>query len=154
MRAVEGDLVASSLPPVEGYEAYCRDFLGLGTARWLCPRSGEKPAELAAALWQDEHTRDALLAALDAGRWRSTRIRATPGSGNWRRCWMRQVPGRVHVVAPLPKITAWANHKCEFIQIVRELFGEALVPCTRSAASLALAAEAVRDLAPRRSGSC
>jgi hypothetical protein len=147
VRASAGDLVATSLAPVAGYETYCREYLGLGDVRWLSPRTNGKPTELAAALWQDELTRDALVKAAGES------LHIDPYQGNasvWQLAALldEQCPGQVRIVAPLPAITAWANHKVEFTEIVCELFGEALIPRTRSAANLALAAEAIRDLAP------
>jgi hypothetical protein len=148
MRAGEADFVAASLPPVEGYESYCRDRLGLGAAKWMCPRTTGDPAQLAVALWQDEFTRRALITAMRRGL-----LGIDPYQGNasiWQLAALldEEHPGAVHVVAPLPQVTAWVNHKVEFTRIVCELFGESLIPRTSAAANLAMAAEAIRDLAP------
>jgi hypothetical protein len=86
-------------------------------------------------------------------RLRRERIQIDPYQGNasvWQLAMLMNEarPGGVRVIAPLPQVTAWANHKVEFTQLVCELFGEALVPDSRSAANLAMAAEAIRDLSP------
>ncbi len=149
LRAGDGELVAASLPPADGYEPYCRERLGLGHVAWLSPRATGDQAKLAAALWQDETAREKLLVRLEKGP-----IEIDPYQGNasiWQLASLidHEFPDQVRVVGPLPQVTAWANHKVEFTQIVGELFGEDFVPWTRSAASLAKAAEAIRDLAPR-----
>ena len=68
LRAGDGDFVVCSTPPADAYEEYCRDYLGLGSPRWLVPPSSRTgPSSLALACWTDRATRHKILNELRRG---------------------------------------------------------------------------------------
>ena len=147
LRAGDRDLVASCTDVVEGYEQYCRDYLGLGNPTWLRPAGGAHPLCVAAACWEDRGVRRKLIHAVRAGEL----FYVHPHLGN-RPVWelamlLREASRRpLQVIAPPPALAAWANDKIAFTGIVERLFGSRFVPKTEQAANFATLADRVRDL--------
>jgi hypothetical protein len=152
LRAAEGDLVAACLEPVEGFEAYCRDRLGIGSVTWLTPDAPKNPLQVAAALWQNPQTRQALVdVTRHHGRLQIDPYKGTKAVWQLARLLRDETALPVSVVAPLPRVAQWANHKRHFADTALQLFGPEHVPCTLHAANFAKAAEMVRRLAPASS---
>jgi hypothetical protein len=148
VRAGSGDFVASCSPPVEGYEEYCRERLGLGSPAWVHPRPLKNPLEVAAATWQDEAVRAALVRAVRTGEI----VCVEPYIGSlpvWELASLvSDAAGPpLRVLAPPPGVTAWANDKVAFAETVDALFGNEVLPETMHAGNLAVAAERLRSLA-------
>jgi hypothetical protein len=75
LRAADGDFIATSLPPPDGFAEYFRDRLGLGAPTWLTPDSDS--GSLATAGW---------FRPFAAIAWRiCIRTWETLRSGSWRR---------------------------------------------------------------------
>jgi hypothetical protein len=55
VRAGHGDLFAAATEPVEGYEDYCRNKLGLGAPDFIRPGSSSGPMAIATACAEDEN---------------------------------------------------------------------------------------------------
>jgi hypothetical protein len=148
LRALDGDVVATSLPVAQGYEDYCRDQLGLGSVEWLHPASLHHPQSIAEACWRDERVRRRLVTRIKSGELEFLH----PHMGTlpvWElAALLGEQSGRpLKVVAPPPQVALWANNKLAFADVVRRLFGEALLPRTMSACNFALLAERVKSLA-------
>jgi hypothetical protein len=148
LRAGEGDLVATSLPVAEGYEDYCRQRLGLGSVEWLHPAPGKNLLRIAEACWQDRRIQARLVELARQGNLAFVH----PHIGTlpvWElAALISEESGRpIKVIAPPPQIASWANNKVAFADVVRRLFGEALLPRTMSACNYALLADRVKCLA-------
>lgn len=134
LRAGPDDLVASSSEPVDGYEAYCRDQLGLGAVEWLHPARPAHPLRIAAACWEDRHVRRQLVHRMRFGELSYLH----PHMGTFS-CWelaalLNGASRRpIQVIAPPPAVTAWANDKVQFTDAISRLFGKKFVPRTMSA---------------------
>jgi hypothetical protein len=150
LRAGDGDLVVSCSPSVDGYEDYCREFLELGTPDWIRPAALKNPLLIAQACWEDRHVRREL-----KRRFRSNELQYFhPHMGTfavWELAALVHEFSRcpVHVIAPPPAITAWANDKIAFADTVSRLLGPQYVPETTSAASLSKLARVVEEFAQR-----
>lgn len=147
LRAGDDDLVATSLPVAEGYETYCRDRLGLGSVEWLHPRPISPAGRIAEACWRDETVRDKLAVRLGAGR--LAQLHPHMGTkGIWELAALLSEKARtpLRVIAPPPAVSTLANDKVAFTDIVRRLFGEALIPRTVSACNFALLAQRLQTL--------
>jgi Pre ATP-grasp domain len=147
-RASTGDLVASCAAPVDGYEDYCRERLGLGAPEWLHPQPLQDPLQLAAACWRDRSVRERLLRAVRSGEL----LYVEPYIGSlavWELAALVSDEARqpLCVLAPPPGVAEWANDKVAFAEAVRLLFGDGVLPETTHAGSFSLAAERLRGLA-------
>jgi hypothetical protein len=147
LRAGDGDVVATSDPVAQGYEAYCRDTLRLGAVDWLHPRPIKNPLRIAEACWEDPQSRSLLIERIRSG------VRYVhPHMGTFA-VWelaalLRDVSGcPMKVIAPPPRLCSWVNDKIAFAEVVSRLFGPELVPRTMSACNFAILAQRVRDLA-------
>jgi len=150
LRAGDGDFVLSVQDPPEGYETYCRDFLGLGAATWLRPRvpPGADPRRLASLVWRDEDLRRLLSEVVHAGE--VEHIHPHMGCrGVWELALrLGEATGRtLPVVAPPPALAALVNDKIAFRDVVVGLLGSEAVPPGEPAANLALLAARVREFA-------
>lgn len=150
IRAQAGDLVACNLPPVDGYEAYCRDFLGLGEVEWVAPESERHRRHLAGHCWTSRPVRRRLVRAVKAEgiEW----IHPLMGSAAvWQLALLLRRAARspLYVLAPPPGLTRFVNDKTEFGHLVEELFGAGAFPRSHTATSLALVASRVSKLASR-----
>lgn len=147
LRAGNGDCVASCAPGVEGYESYCCDYLGLGSAEWLHPRLTAHPLRIAEACWQDRAVRRTLVRKLRSGQLRYIH----PHMGTfavWELAALLHGSSRcpIEVIAPLPAVSRWVNDKVDFAEAVSRLFGDAAIPLTQSAWNLTEAAQRVQEL--------
>ena len=149
LRAVTGDVVAAMVPPLDDYEAYCQDCLGLGAVQWLHPRLSRSPANVATACWEDRVVRRKLLHALRDKAW----LYLHPHMGT-QAAWglaalLRESSHRpVKVIAPPPGVTRLLNDKAEFANLVMHLFGPTAVPTTVAVWDAAHAAAEIRALSP------
>lgn len=148
IRAEAGDIVACNLPPVEGYEEYCRLSLGLSEVEWIAPETHRHRRQLAGHCWTSRPVRRRLVRAVksDGLRW----IHPLMGSAAvWQLALLLRRATRSHlsVLAPPPELTHFVNDKTEFAHIVGELFGAGALPRSRTASSLALVASRVQKLA-------
>lgn len=150
LRATDGDVVAIARPPAPGYEEYCAEMLGLGSPAWISSSAGESTRHLASLCWTDRKMRRALTHAVRADGLRYIHP-FMGGREVWELAALLQDATRrpVKVIAPPPGVTTWANDKVAFSETVARLFGERLVPVTRSACNLALLSHRVRELASR-----
>jgi len=150
LRAQTGDFVGASHPPPAGYEAYCQEYLGLGTVAWLQPRQARACARLASHCWIDRDVRTELVRLL-----RADLLSAVHPFMGSREVWqlarlLRHASRRpVFVVAPPPALTAWVNDKIEFSRLIQRLFGDRWLPPTRVCSSLSALSRQLRDLADR-----
>ena len=147
---MQGDLIATSTALSQEYQAYCRDVLLLGEPTWVHPSTAKTTRRLAALCWTDRGMRRAIVHAFRAGGLRYVH----PFIGSravWELAALIQGATRqpVSVIAPPPRVAAWANDKIAFADVVRRLFGRRLVPTTRSAFNLAVLSHRVRELAHR-----
>ena len=148
LRAVDGDVIVCNSPPAEEYEAYCRDYLGLGSARWLWPQSSAYRRHLASHSWKHRKVRRDLIRAIRSDGLRT--IHPLMGSQEvWQLASLLHRATRIpiRILAPPPELARWVNNKTEFASTVTELFGESSLPLTRHATSLALVSRHVRDIA-------
>lgn len=148
LRARDGDVVAMSHPPPEGYERYCQQYLGLGEVTWLTPAHTRYRTNLASHCWTDRNVRHELIHRLRTNELR--RLHPLMGSRDpWQLARMlhRHAHRPLSVVAPPPALTVWINNKIAFANLVGRLFGEHWIPTTRSCSSLTLVTEHLRDLA-------
>ncbi len=150
LRAGSGDTVAVLGDPGEGYEEYCRTYLGLESCSWLRPRRPEDGRNLARACWQDSEAFAWLAQAVETGQ--LTAIHPYMGSPDVWELSVRlsRAAGRfVPVLAPPPALSLWANNKVDFASTVSRLFGEEWILPASPASSLAGIASAARFWAPR-----
>jgi hypothetical protein len=149
LRAGDGDFVVCSAPAVDGYEEYCRDYLGLGSPRWLDPppsRTG--PSGLALACWTDRATRRKIIHELRCGEL----LALHPHMGTfavWELAGLLQRASRrpVRVIAPPPGVTQWVNNKIAFADTVTRLFGPQMRPRMVAVANFATLSQRVAELA-------
>ena len=149
LRAGDGDFVVCSAPAVDGYEEYCRDYLGLGSPRWLDPppsRAG--PSGLALACWTDRATRRKIIHELRCGEL----LALHPHMGTfavWELAALLQRASRqpVRVIAPPPGVTRWVNNKIAFADTVTRLFGPQMRPRMVAVANFATLSQRVAELA-------
>ena len=150
LRAGDGDFVASFEAPPDGYEAYCRDQLGLGAPHWLHPAPDQDRSHLAQSCWQDRNVRNALAAAARRGELRYIQ----PYLGNsavWQLADLlhRKSNAPLKVVAPHPELTRWVNDKLDFSKCIVRLFGADYVPYSEEAANLVTLTRKVRELSEK-----
>ena len=148
LRAGDGDLVASCGDEVGGLEAYCRDYLGLGSPEWLRPPPPRLPMRLADACWEAPEIRERLIGKLQRDEFRYVH----PHMGTlsvWELAYLLRCETNrpLGVIAPPPGLTHWVNDKVEFTNTVIRLFGAGCAPKSESASNFAYMAKRVSDLA-------
>jgi hypothetical protein len=146
--AGDGDLVAIGVARSPGFEAYCRDLLGLGKSDVLSPRPANRQTPLTVRCANDGRM---LQRIADSAR-QSGGLNVIPymGTGN---VWV--LAGKisdlsgvaVHVAAPPPRLTQRVNDKLWFAAQVAELFGPQAVPSSHAAFGLAALAGRTATLA-------
>ena len=147
LRAGTGDLLASCSEPIDGYEEYCCDQLGLGSVEWLHPEHPVHPLGIAAACWEDRRIRRRLVHQLRSDE--LSYLHPHMGTfGCWELAALLHGASRrpLHVIAPPPALTSWVNDKVHFAHAISRLFGEEFVPRTTSAWSLGMLTQHVREL--------
>jgi hypothetical protein len=148
LRAGDGDFVAACGEPVDGYEEYCCETLGLGAPRWLRPPPLRNRLRISEACWEDDSVRELLLTQMRSGE--LTNVHPHMGTfAVWELAkLLRDESGSpLRVIAPPPRLTKWVNNKVAFAETVLRLFGPESVPRTESAWNLAILAKRVKDLA-------
>jgi hypothetical protein len=149
LRAGDGDFVVCSTPVADGYEEYCRDYLGLGSPRWLVPppsRTG--PSGLAMSCWTDRATRHKIIHELRCGELNALH----PHMGTfavWELAALLQRAScqPVRVIAPPPGVARWVNNKIAFAETVSRLFGPQMRPRMVAVANFATLTQRVAELA-------
>jgi hypothetical protein len=150
--AGDGDFVAITGRRYPAFEAYCRDWLGLGTVEFVTPaparlRQGPSVARRCA---RDEGVLDRLAAA--AREHGGLQIVPYIGMGDaWRlaAAIAERAATPVHVAAPPPRLTRRANDKLWFAACVTALFDRTALPLTYAAYGPAALAAKVRAVARR-----
>jgi len=148
LRAGDADLVATCGDVVPGHEAYCRDYLGLGSPDWLRPRPPRLPLRIAEACWEDAVIRRKLIEKLQRDELRYVH----PHMGTfsvWELAFLLHCETKrpLGVIAPPPGVTRWVNDKAAFTNTVIRLLGPKFAPRTEFASNLAYMAKRVNDLA-------
>ena len=148
LRAGDGDLVVSCSDPVDGYEEYCRDLLGLGQPDWLRANAPQDRMHVAEAAWKDREVRRTIVNRIR----NDDLLSIHPHMGTlpiWELALLLSKNSHrpVSVIAPPPNVTKWANDKVQFTDVVRRLFGDRQVPHTTSAWNLSTAAVRAKELA-------
>lgn len=146
-----GDTVLTAIRVDEAYERYNQDQLGLGRpamVRAVAP--GISPIQVIASCLNDPGALSRL--ASQAARGELLRICPYMGTED---AWtlaevLSELSGRtVSVVAPPPNVTALANDKAFFTDVVRSAFGPASTVDTRSARRIGPVVSALREMAGR-----
>ncbi|TNF29372.1 MAG: hypothetical protein EP329_15900 [Deltaproteobacteria bacterium] len=147
VRCGEGDVFASVTPPIEGYEAYCRDVLGLGAPEFVQAEPVGAPLYVAAACRAEpafsalcDKARDGLVLhpymAMEALWELGAALHEATGAP-------------ISVLGPPPPVTWVANDKALFDELVHAVVGrDMLVDTARVSDSTALA-DALWTLAQR-----
>lgn len=148
LRAGEGDIVATSLPVVPGFEEYVSEKLGLGSVTWLNPQPLSNPLQIAEACWEDRHVRRELMHRLRDGRLNYLH----PNMGTfavWELARLLSEASRqpVRVIAPPPALCRWVNDKVIFARTVSQLLGSERIPRTASAWNLSTLTKHVAEIA-------
>ncbi|TWU55882.1 hypothetical protein [Rubripirellula reticaptiva] len=147
LRAMDGDVLATSLTPVEGYESYCRDSLGMGCVVWVTPKPLNDPLELAGACWEDRRVRRELVRRV-----RQDGLRYIHPHMGSKAAWelallLSQASHRsVEVIGPPPSVTQFANDKGEFSKLVTAMFGSGAIPASAVVWNKATAAKRLKEL--------
>ncbi len=147
LRAVEGDMLATSMPPIPGYEDYCCQTLGMGSVQWIRPRTRLDPLRLAEACWEDRDVRRDLVHAI-----RSTDLHYVHPHMGSRAAWelallLSQASHRpVKVIAPPPTVTQFVNDKGSFNTLVQSMFGLDSTPACSVAWNMASVAKRLQSL--------
>ena len=96
--AGDGDLVASCGSPIDGWEEYCTERLGLGSVLWLRPLPKGDSLSVAAACWTDRDVRHSIIRAL-----RTAGLASSPGySPESVHPWRRRVSVMRIILQPSP----------------------------------------------------
>lgn len=147
LRAMDGDLLATTLPPIDGYESYCGNVLGLGSVEWLTPDCQGKPLHLAEACYTDRGIRREVVRHV-----RQLGLRYIhPHIGStapWELALLMQQTSHlpIEVVAPPPALTRFVNDKGAFTKLVHAMFGDAATPPTEVVWNVANAANSLPSL--------
>lgn len=148
LRAGDNDVIASCGDVVEGYEEYCRNFLGIGSPQWLRPKPARVPLRIAEACWEDADVRASLIAKLRHGDLQYMHPNmGTPAAWEVALLLQRETGRPLKMIAPPPGITVWVNNKIAFAATVKRLLGPTFVPRTESAWNFAMVAQRVKELA-------
>ncbi len=127
--AGDGDMVLIGMPRIAAFEAYCRDYLGLGAAQVLSPRSDDPGKPLALRAAED----DTLIAHLgrrtrEAG---GLNVVTYMGAGHvWKLAGRIADVARcpVRVLAAPPRLTRRVNDKSWFSERLVEVLGPRAAP--------------------------
>lgn len=149
--AGDGDFVAIGEQPDPGFEAYCREILGLGQVERLFPAPEDgAPIRLPTRLLHDA---DAMNRLVEAAR-RDGVISLITYYGNGG-CWVlgREIAARsgaqVRIAAAPPRLTRRVNDKLWFADRVSEVLGRSARPMTYYAYGPSALAAELRALARR-----
>ena len=132
--AGDDDLVAIGVRRREAFEAYCREWLGLGRPRVLVPAQARDDDPLAIRCAKD----DDFVAAASSHAETHGGLNILPYMGN-RPAWelAAKIAGHcrapVRMIAPPPRLTRRVNDKTWFARLLRSVLGEAALPPERKA---------------------
>lgn len=147
VRATDGDLVASTCPPMPEYDRYNRDRLGFGAPTTVTAPPVGPAIEVARACLEGEAF-EAIVGTARAG----GGLLVHPYMGI-EAVWtlaarVAEASGvEVRVLAPPPPVTWFANDKHHLTSVARDVVGVSSVVATRSADSAPALAAALRELA-------
>jgi len=147
LRAMDGDLLATALPPVERYEMYCQAMLGLGRVAWLTPNCHGRPLNVVEACFTDRSVRREIVQHVRRQGLRY--IHPHIGSrAPWELALLIQQASHmpIEVIAPPPELTRWVNDKGEFTKLVHTMFGEDATPPTEVVWNVASAASSLQSI--------
>ncbi|MDH3219618.1 MAG: hypothetical protein OEO19_08795 [Gammaproteobacteria bacterium] len=127
--AGDGDLVAIGVDRNDGFEAYCRDWLGLGCPTVLTPKAAGPDASLALRCRQDAGFLEAVTSHAES----CHGLNILPYMGTWP-LW--ELAGAIaancdvpiKVVAPPPQLTRQVNDKIWFANLARTVCGQTAIP--------------------------
>lgn len=150
LRCGDGDLYAVARPDIEGYEAYNRECLGLGSTRLIRLEPGPSDLRLAQRL---RHSSEAFASLCREAR-AAGGLLLHPYMGIEPVWELAEAVGRearapVNVLAPLPHVTRLANDKVCFSEIVEGLFGADALSWRVASADPAVLTERLREAARR-----
>ena len=149
VRATDGDLFAAVTPLPEGYEAYCRDHLGLGAPEFLQTEPVDGPMAVAKACAHGATFGRLVAVARDAGRMTIHPYMSIDPVWDLARAISDAADVPVQVLGP-PPATLWiANDKSLFSDTVRAAVGDGHIVETRIAQDPAAVADALGDVASR-----
>ncbi|HEY5740083.1 MAG TPA: hypothetical protein VIW27_10180, partial [Gammaproteobacteria bacterium] len=127
--AGDDDLVAIGAAREREFEAYCRDYLGLGNPRVLVAAPAAGDASLASRCREDAaFTAEAAAHAEAHGG-----LNILPYMGSWP-VWelagtiARRCRAPLRVIAPPPQLTRRVNDKIWFTRLLRSVFGPTSIP--------------------------
>lgn len=132
--AGDDDLVAIGVARCAGFEAYCRDYLGLGRPRVLMPKSLDPEDSLAVRCRKDREFVASVAAHAEA----AGGLNILPYMGSWP-LWelAGSIAGKcrapLRVIAPPPQLTRRVNDKIWFVRLVRSVCGQAALPAAQQA---------------------
>jgi len=146
--AGDDDLVAIGTARHEEFEAYCRDYLGLGSPRILVVEAAARDDSLATRCLKD---REFIATAADHAEAHGG-LNILPYMGTWP-VWelagtiARRCRAPVRVIAPPPQLTRRVNDKIWFAQLLQTVFGPLATPPAREADNFSGLCRLARDLA-------
>lgn len=148
LRAGAKDTIVTCSETVVGYDEYCSDYLGLGEPTWLRPTNPHSRLHVAQAAWQDREVRRELVRRIRQGQLEYIHPHmGTTGVWELAKLLHDSSHRAVPVLAAPPGVSRWANDKVQFTQAATRLFGDRLVPMTRSAWNFANAAKHAKTIA-------
>ena len=127
--AGDDDLVAIGAAREREFEAYCRDYLGLGRPRVLSPTRTDSEETLASRCRRDSNFVAAAVAHAEA----HGGLNILPYMGTWP-VWelagtiARRCRAPLRVIAPPPQLTRRVNDKIWFARLLRSMFGSTSIP--------------------------
>jgi len=147
VRAGDGDLFASVTPPTAGYEAYCRDRLGMGSPEAVVAEVVSSPLAVAEACGRGRALDQIVARARSAGGllihpymsiepvWELAARVAVDGNAT------------VKVIGPPPPVTWVANDKKSFSELVEQTVGKEWLVRTETAREPAAIARHLENIA-------
>ncbi len=148
MLAGDDDLVAIGVARQGEFEAYCRDYLGLGNPSVLLPKAVAGDESLASRCRKDKDFIAAAAAHADA----HGGLNILPYMGTWA-VWelAAEIAARsrapLRVLAPPPQLTRRVNDKIWFARLLRSTLGQSALPPEGEAENLSSLCRQLMDLA-------
>jgi len=145
--ADDDDLVAIGVPRNDGFEAYCRDWLGLGAPRLLTPKISGPDDSLATRCRLDANFIDSVTAHAEY----HNGLNVLPYMGSWP-IWelageiARNSRAPVRVIAPPPQLSLRVNDKIWFTELAQKICGQDATPPARPAHNFTNLCQITMDL--------
>ena len=150
VRAGDREIFVAVTPPASGYEAYCRDRLGLGSPEFiLAEPAGGVPWAVAQAAMLGEANERLVQAAQASGGLILHSYMAMEDVWELAKNLRDRSGTHVGVLGPTPTINWIANDKAMFSDVVRATVGDEFLLETQTATTAAGVAGLVRDFAKR-----